>query len=823
MKIRLKDFQEDAINKLVGHLRSASREAGRDLQAITLSSPTGSGKTIIATASIERIIKGDAEYAADDVATFVWLSDQPEINEQTRRKMLETSDILDGSRLVTVDPTFDEEFFRAGRVYFLNIQKLGKDKQLVTRGDDRSFTIWETITNTIHRDPTHFFLFIDEAHRGMRETNRDQKEASTIVQKFVKGSESEIPPIPIIVGISATPERFDSLVQGTSRIKWPVPIPIEAVRASGLLKDAIRLYYPTENQPTDMTMLTAAVQTWQAFASHWEGYCKKQREPVIRPILMVQVQDGSQGKISNTDLDAAITAINETAGFLAPDAFAHSFQEGSSVELQTLKLRYLAPPDVSSDSNVKVVFFKTSLNTGWDCPRAEVMMSFRRALDSTSIAQLVGRMVRTPLARKIGTDEFLNTVALYLPHYDQAGLQRVVDKLTSPDFEDMPPVEVERGEEYVTLTRRKKSEDLFAALSAIPSYVIPKARKVSEVRRLMRLARLLANDEIEPSAVEDARKILLKVLQTEYSKLKRTRNFRTIVESKGKVKVKAVDWLFSGQLKEGDVIELDIAKQNLEELFEDAGRKLGEGLHKYWWRERVELDEDSRVKAKLEVVALSMAREVLSRVERTAQTTVQSWLEKYRTNINALTEGREQGYNEVRESASEPEVTRIDYPENISVKRGTQLVDKHLYVDEKDQFPTTLNAWETKVIQSETEKAIGWLRNLDRKDWSFTIPYRQAEVIRPLYPDFLVVRQTSDGPVVDLIDPHSPELGDAPAKAKGLAEYAAKHAHRFGRIELTIVEGEAVKRLNLKDEKTRKKVMAATTREQLLQLYEEAN
>ena len=62
------------------------------------------------------------------------------------------------------------------------------------------------------------------------------------------------------------------------------------------------------------------------------------------------------------------------------------------------------------DMRLRVVLFKLSLNTGWDCPRAEVMMSFRAAADATYIAQLVGRMVRTPLARRIVDVESLNTV-----------------------------------------------------------------------------------------------------------------------------------------------------------------------------------------------------------------------------------------------------------------------------------------------------------------------------------------------------------------------------------------------------------------------------
>ncbi|WP_163602770.1 hypothetical protein, partial [Klebsiella pneumoniae] len=76
-------------------------------------------------------------------------------------------------------------------------------------------------------------------------------------------------------------------------------------------------------------------------------------------------------------------------------------------------LRKVEASRIDADKNIGVVFFKTSLSTGWDCPRAEVMMSFRRAEDHTYIAQLLGRMVRTPLARRIEKDAALNDVHLF--------------------------------------------------------------------------------------------------------------------------------------------------------------------------------------------------------------------------------------------------------------------------------------------------------------------------------------------------------------------------------------------------------------------------
>jgi type III restriction enzyme len=422
MKLKLKGFQEDYTNKLSMALRMAAREAAATAssQAVIFSSPTGSGKTLMVTAAIEKLMEGDGEYAADPRATFLWLSDQPEINEQTRRKMIETSN-LNSSQLIVVDASFDQESFLPGKIYFLNTQKLGKEKQLVTHSDDRTFTIWETISNTLRNLPENFFVFIDEAHRGMAVNPRDQKEAASIVQKFIVGIEGEISPVPIIIGISATPDRFDKLIQGNLRVRRPVIVPPEAVRASGLLKNAIRLFYPTKNQPTDMTMLRAAAKSWNEYSNHWERYCKAQNERNVKPILVVQVQDGTADNISNTNIEEVISVIDEV-GSLPVNAFAHTFQEGIDLDFGGKKLRYLHPADINMDPDVLVVLFKTSLNTGWDCPRAEVMMSFRKAIDATLIAQLVGRMVRTPLARHVSSDDFLNMVSLYLPHFDQIGL-----------------------------------------------------------------------------------------------------------------------------------------------------------------------------------------------------------------------------------------------------------------------------------------------------------------------------------------------------------------------------------------------------------------
>ena len=822
MKLLLKQFQEDAVTRLVRHLRGAAKDSrSGDHQAVCLSSTTGSGKTVMLTRAIELLLQGDEEHAPIADATFLWITDQPELNEQTRKKMVATSSVLNAENLVVIDASFDEEIFRAGAVYFLNTQKLGKDKGLVTQGDMRTYSIWETIKNTIDGWPGCFFVVIDEAHRGMAE-EKGQAEAATIIQKFIKGSHGDLPPVPIVVGISATPERFNQLIVGTSRMNRPVDVDVAEVRASGLIKDMIVLYHPTKEQPTDMTMLREAARSLKKFTTNWATYCGAQEDVTVIPLLVVQVEDsGGKGQLSETDIGQAIRMVRDELGTLPSDAFAHAFQEGTTLTIGGNEIRYIPPSQIQEEANLRVVFFKTSLNTGWDCPRAEVMMSFRAASDSTYIAQLVGRMVRTPLARRIVDDEVLNAVALYLPHYDGTGLQAIINKLSKPDS-GMALIDVERSEDIIELHRARGSEAAFEALTAMPSYVVPRKRKASQVRRVMKLARLLTNDDIDDGALSAAKQELLKVLTTEYHQKKGTKRFKDIVEERKHIEIEAVNWdVGTDASRQGESVKVDIASENIDDLFEATGRKLNEGLHKAWWRERVRNASTDRERVKLELFALCIDTEVMRQIEKVAQDIVQKWLHSHRAAIAKLEEASRAAYDEVRNLATTPELNPLVYPATVQGRQAKTAWTKHLYVTETGIFPADLNIVETEILKAElaSEDVIGWLRNTDRKSWALCIPYVIDGEDRAMYPDFLLVRSESDNLVVDIIDPHTISLADAPAKAAGLARFAAQHADMFGRIQLIMIDGKMSKRLELTDEAVRNQVRGIKLPEQLRQLF----
>lgn len=126
-----------------------------------------------------------------------------------------------------------------------------------------------------------------------------------------------------------------------------------------------------------------------------------------------------------------------------------------------LEVRYKEPSNIADDRNIRVVFFKENLSTGWDCPRAETMMSFKHASDATYIAQLLGRMVRTPMQMHIQVDDVLNDVHLYLPYFNESTVKDVVEALQSTEGGDIPTDiygESLSGRHFETLTVRPKKK-----------------------------------------------------------------------------------------------------------------------------------------------------------------------------------------------------------------------------------------------------------------------------------------------------------------------------------------------------------------------------
>ena len=134
MIVSLFPFQQKAVDELrykvavaLRNYRQSIDMGHQDPQVVSLQAPTGSGKTIIMAALIEEILFGSEKFQDQQDAIFVWLSDSPALNEQSKQKIDLKADRIKMHQCVMVDEeSFDMEMLEDGHIYFLNTQKLSK-------------------------------------------------------------------------------------------------------------------------------------------------------------------------------------------------------------------------------------------------------------------------------------------------------------------------------------------------------------------------------------------------------------------------------------------------------------------------------------------------------------------------------------------------------------------------------------------------------------------------------------------------------------------------------------------------------------------------
>jgi type III restriction enzyme len=821
MKVELKPFQEVASRAVLDELAEARFSVAKGkLQAVVLSAPTGSGKTITVASVIDQMFGGGDGVQARPETVFLWLSDSPELNVQSMGKLLGACDCLPYHRIVTIDSeSFDQERLYPGHLYFINTQLLGKDKRLTQGGDKRKYTFWQTVTNSIAFSPENFVLIIDEAHRGATANDRNR---TPIMQRFVLGSDVDgLPAVPLVLGMSATPQRFTELLGNTNRTQRPVVITSDDVRSSGLLKDLIIVHNPKSGTKSDITLLEHAAVRWNEFTKLWKNYCDKESEKqTVRPILVVQVEDGSEKILTRTNLPDVVGVIERQSGVLALNEIVHCFQDQAEIQAGGRIIRKIEASRIQDDPEVKVVLFKTALNTGWDCPRAEVMMSFRRAQDATSIAQLVGRMIRTPLARRIESDEVLNTVELFLPHYDAKALEGVLSKLRNPAAEEGLPTRVETA--AVAYPRNRKMGKVFEHLKTLPTYSVSRAPKMGDIKRILRLAGLLVHEGVYADADEEIRKILTaKLREIRDSLVANDSGWNASVRSGGEIDVD-VTLVSIGEM---DVsgrksIKLTLSEENIDQLFDASGRILaaGEGLHRSYWKRYH--DHENPNEAKLELFALASSQNVLSELQKLAQAEFERLWKAYKPTIQDLNPPQRARFSALIQASGKPSLISWELPEKIVESQKGDVWKDHLYCDTEENFQSDLNDWEKQFLQEAMKDAdfVGWLRNLPRREWAFCVPYELAGT-KAFYPDFLIVRQKGKGFEVGILEPHDDSRSDTWAKAKGLAVFADEHGMEFGHLRIGRKKGKLIQIVDMNDSQTREKARKMQSQSDLESLF----
>lgn len=822
MRYDLLDYQRKAAVEVLQNLVRGRDdwERHRSLSSFALSAVTGAGKTVIATAVIEGMVHGssDLDIEQDPRASFLWVTDDPALNRQTRNKMLEASDLLAPARLVILNNDFLDSELSPGRVYFLNVQKLSKSSGLSQGGNNlRQHSMWDILANTVNGGRTDLYLVLDEAHRGMRRV----ADRRTIVQRIISGGTDANPPAPVVWGISATIERYTRAMEGiTNRTSYPfIEVDIEKVRASGLIKDEVGLDEPDEKGTFSSTLLRDAVAAALDFERRWAVYAADQEEPLVIPALVIQVPD----KVSHSALAELLSVIESEWPNLGPDAVAHVFGEHESLRLGDRLVEWVHPESIQNDTVIRIVLAKQAISTGWDCPRAEVLYSERPAKDATHIAQIIGRMVRQPLARRIPTDDTLNSVMCFLPRFDRKALSTIKDELEGRGHENG---EQRLGSDILRRPRvfeRNPHLDpaVFSLLEDVPSIPAPDTL-ASPLRRAKLLARLLTDDSSGQPLFDNAGQHLthtlnarLDGLAAEYDSLV-TSNVQDILS----VRIHRSRLSTMGDESTTTTRVSSTHVQDVERDSRKLIRAVKEGVGQDYLAYRVHKAGSGadKLDIRIQVAALFMNEQVLTEIDATATKWVKERLAEFAVDIKNTTGAARDAFVKVKEQTSTPEITGIALRDNMVAPtrdasgNDLPLYRGHVYSDTTGNFPTKLNDWESVVVETETSRTsfVAWYRNPSRATTAaLRIAYQdETGSWTSLQVDFIVVSRRDDGTLgVSIVDPHGDHLADARAKLRALADYAEQFQDEFVRIESIAEASDGMLRvLDLREPKVRQAV-----------------
>ena len=824
MRIPLFDFQEEAKTGLIEKIKVSRTLQSMDQgqQIITFSAPTGAGKTIIMTSLFEDVLFGTADIDAQPDAIFVWLSDMPDLNEQSKKKIESKSDMIRTNQLITIDSNFQTEVLEPGNVYFLNTQKLGSDKLLTQKSDQREFTIWETLTNTATQYSNQLYVVIDEAHRGMNLNARAENAANSIMQKFIIGNEPDgLCAMPLIIGITATPQRFQRMISETTSTKHSVAVRPEDVVASGLLKDRIIIHCPEVAINAEMTMFQEAVLTWKKMRSEWETYCSAEQEHLVKPILVVQVNDRIDSTATTTDINTCLDTLEEELGRpLEIGEVVHTFNDESTLNGFSIPIVKMEPSKIDEEEKVLLVFFKMNLSTGWDCPRAEVMMSFRSAQDHTYIAQLLGRMVRTPLAHRIEMNASLNAVHLFLPFFDQNTVSDVVRSFKEDD--NSAPTETGLAPELVTLVRNPAYEDVFEHMNDLVTYHVDGVRKESNLRRLDKLRAYITVDGINRAVDRDVRQKMSQKLRDELARIQSSENYESLVSSITGINLRTLEVeIATNQIVADSAQNVSVSQTDTEILYKKAEKTIGDYIAMQY---RIECSPRNDLEVKIELIVIASNITAMDNLEAYAGILFDETYNDNRRLIQTLRTSDREKYERLVSSGSNatPLQWRAPFSISFNCSSTSSEYDKHLFLGDNGVFKASLNLWEDGVVKEEFRRPdfVAWLRNLDRKNWSIEIPYKVSGINKSMYPDMMIVRQDAHGYIFDILEPHDSSRADNYLKAKGLAEFAQAHFNVYGKIQLIrkLTGADGVShfyRLDLTNITVRRRVLAINSNEEL--------
>lgn len=377
------EFQEQAVEQLLSQFKALWKQPQRQIP-ITLKAPTGSGKTYMTEKFICELTK-QPDWVQD--VAFVWITFSDDLAMQSRDKFMDYFPTSLPGRLLTIQD-FQQGAMRERDILFMNWQKLvsrSAENRVLRRPDDErnekeSGFYFEDVVELTHAEGREFILIIDESHKN-------------VTDAAVRDVINPIDP-KIILKVSATPESEPTASDVNNLRAGFVEVNRQDVIDAGMIKR--ELVCQTEedikkrdNEDLDELLLDLAMERRKMLVEDISKFGMN-----VNPLVIIQLPNNSSVDASDQTKEEIVTDYLTSHG-VEPSRIAKWFtneKKPSGLE--------------DNDSPYDYLLFKMAAGTGWDCPRAQVLVMLRDIQSETFQTQTIGRIVRIPVRGEQGSEVF---------------------------------------------------------------------------------------------------------------------------------------------------------------------------------------------------------------------------------------------------------------------------------------------------------------------------------------------------------------------------------------------------------------------------------
>ena len=395
--IKLKDFQIDNVNKLLDATSVGNKKE------VLVQAPTGSGKTIILVSYIEEYLK------ENNKTIFVWLTPgKGDLEEQSRKKMIK---FLPHHSTKNIQDVLLQGF-EAKDTAFINWETITKKGNNALREAERK-NLYERI-HEAHNNGYKFIVVVDEEH-----LNKTVK-AEAIIEYMNPE---------YIVRVSATTK--------TNKEAEFIKIDELEVINAGLITRALYINENVSNQTTLSNeheyLLDLAINKRKAIK---EEYMKLNVQ--VNPLIIIQVPSKSDDFIKQIEI------ILEERNYT---------YDRQNLAIWLSERKENTDNIENNEALPSILIMKQAISTGWDCPRAKILVKLRDNMSEDFETQTIGRIRRMPQAHHYDNVLLDNC---YLYTFDEKYEQSVKQELGSNAYDTKI---IFLKNEYKNLTLKKLTFD----------------------------------------------------------------------------------------------------------------------------------------------------------------------------------------------------------------------------------------------------------------------------------------------------------------------------------------------------------------------------